>query len=186
MHHRLKEQILYVLLLILPTVAASCSSTDYYYDQHHDVDVTGWRLTDTLWYDVEVLDEPTLSRPLVAGDAYQVELSVRHLTTYPYHQLPLAMAVQVIDTVGGPHVVPVIENDSLRQWTYSNYRILPTLSADDQHWQGYTTGDFCQISYHVHPAHIAFPHPGRYRLSLIHQTPDTLLTGVMSVGISLY
>lgn len=186
MHHRLKENILYVLLLIMPLMAVSCSSTDYYYDQQCDVDVTGWSITDTLWYNVEVLDEPTLSRPLVAGNAYQIELSVRHLTSYPYHQLPLSMAVQVIDTVGGVHPVPVMENDSMRQWTYCNYRILPTLSDNSQHWRGYTTGSLCQISYHATPAIITFPHPGHYRLSLVHQTPDSVLRGVMSLGISLY
>lgn len=178
-----------VLATLLFTVLGfiSCDDVqDYSYDQQRDVDASGWRVSDTLWYELEACEEPGFSRTVLAGHEYQLGLSVRHTSTYSYWHLPLRLMVQHLDTVGCVHPIPVAEDDSLRQWTFCDYSILPQLAADSSHWQGAGWGSLCQMEYHVTGAQLLFPEPGFYRIGLLQQSPDTLLTGVVSVGLSLW
>lgn len=168
-----------VTVAILTSLSA-CNLSDSgrtVYDISVDVPLSGWASTDTLFYSVCVDDVASLRHPIERGVDYQLSVSVRHVSRYPFMSIPFTLIQQQTDTTQGfEHPVRNILHQS----------VAPVIRDSLGHQLGASWGSFITVNVPVPDVSIRFDSAGTYRFLVI---PDlgtlTSVTGLSALGLRL-
>lgn len=138
------------------TLLAACDERVVYHT-YRTLPLSGWSGTDTLLL-------PALS--LDAAMTYQVSVTVRNHSTYPYRNLPLLICC----------------TDSLGQRVYAD-TLQVQLADADGNWQGNGLGGLYEQT--TAAGTLYAPHGGSYLFTINHLLPDAPLSGINDVGIKV-
>ncbi len=144
-----------MLLLVALTLGACDSSV--LYDESHRVDEQGWRMDDSLVYNIET-DDTT--------QTYLCCMDVRVRNDYPYANIYFFLST-------------IYPNGDIAVDTNIEFQ----LAAPDGKWLGKEQGRYVDGRYPF--CYFHFPQPGRYQFVIRHAMRDTLLRGVKDIGMHI-
>lgn len=128
------------------------------YDENKKVDSEKWDMNDKLFYEVDIRD--TAAR-------YKVAVNVRNSTDYPYSNVYFFMNT-------------ILPDGSLtRRDTIECYLAYP-----DGTWKGKGSSKIKDNRFWI-AKNVRFEQKGRYVFELYQATSDTLLKGIMDVGLHI-
>lgn len=147
---------IWVAGLLLAVVTLSCDSSIWYSDNYRMKDEE-WSMYDPAKYACSIEDTVR---------TYNIELSVRTSTDYPYRNIYLFI---VTSFPSGETVTDTLN----------------TMVTDEKgKWLGKGAGDLREL--HIpYKANVYFPEKGEYHFRVIHGMRDTVLKGVYDMGMTI-
>ncbi len=146
------------LLTGLTVILFAACDGQVVYDENKKVDSEKWDMNDKLFYEVDIRD--TAAR-------YKVAVNVRNSTDYPYSNVYFFMNT-------------ILPDGSLtRRDTIECYLAYP-----DGTWKGKGSSNIKDNRFWI-AKNVRFEQKGRYVFELYQATSDTLLKGIMDVGLHI-
>lgn len=146
------------LLTGLTVILFAACDGQVVYDENKKVDSEKWDMNDKLFYEVDIRD--TAAR-------YKVAVNVRNSTDYPYSNVYFFMNT-------------ILPDGSLtRRDTIECYLAYP-----DGTWKGKGSSKIKDNRFWI-AKNVRFEQKGRYVFELYQATSDTLLKGIMDVGLHI-
>lgn len=146
------------LLTGLTVILFAACDGQVVYDENKKVDSEKWDMNDKLFYEVDIRD--TAAR-------YKVAVNVRNSTDYPYSNVYFFMNT-------------ILPDGSLtRRDTIECYLAYP-----DGTWKGKGNSNIKDNRFWI-AKNVRFEQKGRYVFELYQATSDTLLKGIMDVGLHI-
>lgn len=167
-------------------MAISLSACNQNPDQHAvvyntsvDVPLQHWTSADTLFYPLDVAEQPSITHPIRLRKNYHVRISMRHTADFPLTEVPANLFLQKTDSVQGQVRV------SRRVMQAS---IAPRICDEDNSLLGEGWGSLFCHQESLSDVTLRFDQAGSYRILFIpafKEIPDGI-DGMASVGIELY
>lgn len=140
-------------LLLLILLVSGCIRPRVY-SEYRTISPEGWGISDELFYSFYVTD---------TTKTYTITASLRYLPEFKLKTLPIG----------------IVYEDPYRHFDVKT--IMWPLDAPDKH-TAQTGYNIFQTAYIIDEA-LKFPSPGLYTISLRHLSRDTLLAGVIEIGL---
>lgn len=145
-----------IAALLLAVTAVACDRS-IHYSENYRLDEGKWSMFDPAKYSCTIDD---------TVKTYNIELSLRTSTAYPYRNIYLFM----VTTFPSGNVV----TDTIH-----------TMVTDERgKWLGKGTGDLRELTI-PYKSNVYFPESGEYHFRVIHGMRDTLLQGVYDMGMKI-
>ncbi len=146
-------------LFLLFTVVSLLTACDnkVFYAESHGVEDKGWHMSDTVYFEVDVVDTMRL---------YNCYIDLRNTTDYPYSNTFFFINTTFPD--GG------IAADTLEC----------PLTDYDGRWLGRRSGNLVDNRFFFRKA-VIFPMTGTYRFAVSHGMRDTAAVGIKNVGFRI-
>lgn len=168
--------------MAISLIACSSQSNDVHtvvYNTSVDVPLYHWTSTDTLFYHLNIEEEPNIKYPIQRNKDYRVRLSVRHAPGFPLSSIPANFCVQKTDTVMGHYILPT---------RIMQKPIEPNVRDDRGMPLGSGWGSLYEYQELLPDITVRFSEPGSYRMLIIprFEGAEEGIDGMASIGLELY
>lgn len=147
---RLRLTLAFILIIHL----TGCEN-EVLYDYNQPINCYGWKLGDTLVYEVKIKD---------IDKKYDISLNIRHRDVYEFMNIYL-------------NIITLLPDNSVKQGVIS----VP-LCDDGGQWYGRCTGDICFQRLYIMKK-IVFPVPGKYIFKINHEMRVNELCNLFDLGV---